>query len=516
LTVNPASVELQAGGSGTLVATGYDHTGASVPGVSVTWRSGNESVATVTGGGRVTAVGVGTTMITAATGAVEGTAAILVLPAAPTGQVIQLSPAVRMQRMTGWEGVAQIGQFECNQTAFNKYRDAVVDAAVNDLGINRLRLEIRSGLEHSVDWFAQYASQQISTPEFRSHWYDIVNDNADPFSANPSGFKWSALDHTVDRVVTPFRQRMAARGEQLYVNLTYVDFKATPFEHSTNAEEYAEFMVAAFQHLQSRYGWVPDAVEIILEPDNTGNWRPDRIGAAIVATGDRLAAAGFRPAFIAPSNTSMTSALQYFDDLIEVPRVREYLTDLAYHRYSGVNASVLQQIGTRATTHGIRTGMLEHIGSEYRFLHDDIEIGRASSWEQFAVAFCVTTDNGAQHYMVDESNPANPTFTLGHRSRYLRQYFRHVRLDAVRIGAASGDARFNPLAFENTDGRVVVVVKATAAGSFAVRGLPAGTYGLYYTTSGQTDVRPPDVTVVAGGELSASIPAAGVITIHKR
>lgn len=515
VVVSPARVELGMGETRSLSATAYAASGSSLPGVAIDWHTGDQAVATVSAAGLVTATGVGTTLVTASSGTVSGLAEVTVVPSPPTGPVVDVWPSVQLQVMTGWEAVAQAGQSECHPTAVGIYLAPLFDAAVTDLGINRIRLELKNGTENTVDWFTRFENGEVTRAEYRNHWYEAINDNADPLLANPAGFHWAQLDRTVDLVVNPLRQRLLARGESLYVNLTYVDFGVSAFEHSANGQEYAELILEAFRHLQAKYGWVPSAVEMILEPDITTTWRPNTIGAALVATGDRLAAAGFRPDFIAPSNTNMTNAVQYFDDLVLVPRVKEYLTDLSYHRYGGVTAAALQAIGDRASAHGVRTGMLEHIGAGYLQLHDDILVGRGSSWEQFALAYC-TGDDGAQYYTIDQGNPASPVIALGSRTRFLRQYFRDVRLRAVRIGAASGDSRFSPLAFRNRDGRHVVVLKASAGGSVEVRGLPAGTYGRYYTTESATDVRLADVTIQSGQGVTASIPAAGVVTVHRR
>jgi hypothetical protein len=261
---------------------------------------------------------------------------------------------------------------------------------------------------------------------------------------------------------------------------------------------------------------VPDAIEVILEPDNTGNWRSQTIGAAIVATGDRLKAAGYRPDFIAPANTNASAAVQYFDALMQIPRVPEYLTDLSYHRYSGVSSAVIQAIGARTHQFGIRTGMLEHIGSSVEDLHEDLSVGMNSAWQQFALAGCNTGDRPGLYYTIDVTTPTQPQLNLGSRGKLLRQYFRFVRFGAVRIGALSGDARLAPLAFRNPSGKLVVVVKTTAGVAFQVRLLPGGTYGIKFTTPAQYDVDLADVTIGNGGVVPASIPAAGVITIYQR
>lgn len=513
ITIVPAQVTLAVGESRQLDATAWSGNDQ-VPPPSLIWSSSDEAVATVTGQGLVTGVGVGDATITAAAGSIQGMAALTVMHDPPAGNAIDIYPSVEFQTMTGWEAAAQAGELECPAVSFQVYRNQLFDAAVTDLGLNRLRVEVRSGAENPVDGFAQFRAGAISESAFRLTWYQIVNDNSDPQVINPAGFNWSHLDFTVDNVVTPIRQRLIARGERLYVNLNYVDFGQSTFEHTANPAEYAELMLAAFQHLQSKYGWVPDAVEVVLEPDNTPNWRAPQIGAAIVAAGDRLAGAGYRPAFIAPSTTSMTSAVTFFDAIMQVPRVREYLTDLSYHRYAGVTSAALAAIGDRAAQFGVRTGMLEHIGSDHDDLFDDLTVAGNSSWQQFALAFCVTQDDGGVYYMVDTSVPASPVIREGSRTRFLKQYFRHVRLGATRIGAASGNATVKVVAFRNQDARVVVVLRTSGATTVAVRGLPPGTYGAFWTTASQSGTLP-DATLAAQQSWALNLPN-GVTTLYRK
>ncbi|HSM15656.1 MAG TPA: hypothetical protein VK845_01495, partial [Gemmatimonadales bacterium] len=215
-----------------------------------------------------------------------------------------------------------------------------------------------------------------------------------------------------------------------------------------------------------------------------------------------------------PSNANMGGAITYFDQLIAVPRATQYLTDLAYHRYGGVSTGNLQTIGARAQAAGIRTGMLEHIGSGYQDLHQDLTLARNSSWQQFILGWCNNTDDGGgAYYHVDVSSPTAPVIRPDSRTRYLQQYFRDVRRGAVRYQATSTSGTFEPLAFRNTSGRWTVVVKANAGGPFSVTGLPAGSYGVTYTTATEFRTARPPVTLGAGQPLVTSIPATGVLTI---
>ena len=74
---------------------------------------------------------------------------------------------------------------------------------MNELGINRGRLEISSGVEGPGN----------------GSGYTIVNDNADPNVINPAGFNFTNLDWRIDHIIQPWRQRVIARGETPYVNL---------------------------------------------------------------------------------------------------------------------------------------------------------------------------------------------------------------------------------------------------------------------------------------------------------
>ncbi len=434
----------------------------------------------------------------------------------PQQAIITINPKVTFQSMLGWEATAQAGQVVFRQI-FSKYKDALFDATVNDLGINRMRLELQSGSENPVDYFTKFYNDQISRDEWRKRWYEIINDNDDPFVINPAGFQFAWMDHTIDTVVLPIKQRLEARGERLYLNLNYVDFGPSVFEHKDVAEEYAELMLATFLHMREKYGWTPDSIEMVLEADNA-QWNGTQIGKAIVATGDRLKAYGFHPAFVAPSASQMNNAITFFDELIKVPRVNLYVSELSYHRYGGVSDANLESIGRRAGQFGIQTGHLELIGANYLDLHKDLSLARNSSWAQFTIAFptSVSTDDGGKYYMIDDRDPNQPVIQVGARTKYLRQYFKYVRRGAVRIEAKSDNPGFEPLAFVNADCRQTVIVKAVAGGSFSVQGLPAGTYGVKYTTDAQYDVNNADATINAGQSLQTAIPGPGVITIYAK
>ncbi|HZI27512.1 MAG TPA: hypothetical protein VFD64_05105, partial [Gemmatimonadaceae bacterium] len=137
------------------------------------------------------------------------------------------------------------------------------------------------------------------------------------------------------------------------------------------------------------------------------------------------------------------------------------------------------------------------------------------AWQQFTLAYC-ESDNGAHYYFFDQNVQSRSSATMGDRTRYLRQYFSFVRLNARRVGAVSGDSRLDPLAFRNVNGKMVVVVKTTSGAPVTIQRLPPGTYGVTYTTASESFVAGNDIAVGSSGTLQVTMPGAGVITIHQR
>ena len=423
----------------------------------------------------------------------------------------------RFQRIVGWEAVAQAAQ---ELPEYPRFRDTLMALAADELGLNRIRLEVRSGMESRRD----YEAERATNPDVAKVWacvrYATENDNTDPLVIDTGGFKFSGMSRAVEHVVLPLKRRLEARGERLYVNVTYVAFvsKLCPgysYHHDDNSEEYAEFALATFQFLRDRYGLVPDAWELVLEPDPK-IWSGERLGHALVATKRRLNANGFFPDFIGPSTVHADMALPMLEQMLRVPGARQALSELSYHRYGalGTRPGELRAIGQRAAQLGLRTSMLEHIGSDYQNLHADLELANVSAWSQYTLAY-TGGDNGGHYYRV-ELDDGDPRVEIGRRSIFLAQYFRHIRRDAVRVGVTSENASVHPLAFVNADGSRVVVLKADGPASVSIGGLPAGRYAVSATL--ERGPRPPsdEVRVTLGQFVNLRIAGRGVLTIAGR
>jgi len=87
--------------------------------------------------------------------------------------------------------------------------------------------------------------------------------------------------------------------------------------------------------------------------------------------------------------------------------------------------------------------------------------------------------------------------------------YRAVRPGAARVGAQAQAGVFTPLAFLRPDGKVVVAVKSSAAGTATLRGLSSGNYRVTTVTSGVQSG--PTTVTHSTGDLNVSISGAGVL-----
>lgn len=390
--------------------------------------------------------------------------------------IITVNARVTYQTMIGWEASEQAGNIDFPE-AFALYKDNLFDQAV-ELGINRVRLHVLS-------------------PE-----------------TNHTSFDYVYFDKFLTEVVVPLRQRLQARGEQLWVNVIVIGNGLRD-----NPNLYAESVLATYRRMQNSVGFVPDSWEVALEPD-TEHWPCVNVGSAMVAAGDLLKANGYQSKiFVAPSSSNIRHAAGCFTEITRAfPNANQYMSEVSYHTYGGVGRGERESIWALAQPGGLRTSMLEKIGATHDSLQLDLKLANVSAWEQYTLAYG-NEDKGGQYFFAKGN-----AVELGSIGKLLRQYFKHVRKNAVRIDAQSSNPAFDPVAFRNANGNEVVVVNAKSGGSFTIKGLDPGTYGSFYTTGTcitdksctvtAYDVQLPNQTISGGQALTASIPDKGVITIH--
>ncbi len=422
---------------------------------------------------------------------------------------ISIDPATRHQTIAAWE--TTIDLFWPDK--FTPYRDEIFDRLIDDVGITRLRVGVFCGDENIDHSFEDYRTGRIDYPTWSLRRYVTINDDADPFHINWAGFDFSDLDYRIEQVFVPMRARAEARGRKLDFNLNYVAFtdqsQGGPYIH-TEAEEYAEFILAAFLHMQEKYGFTPDAVEVLLEPENSPHWTPELLAKAIAAVTRRLAGAGFHPRLIAPSVEDARHAVPWMKAIAAEPGAMDLMGELSYHRYWGGSDDVVRGIAEEAAKLGLDTAMLEFwFGRATEdVLFKDLTVGNVSAWQGNTVF---------THHRIDTGLRRDQRLILGENPRMFRQVTAYVHPGDQRIGAASSDpALAAPVAFAGPDGATVVVLRTLAAGQAEISGLPPGTYHVSYAITAGTGWLDDPVTVTAGVPLTVDLRGKGVLTVTSR
>ena len=421
---------------------------------------------------------------------------------------VVVDPLQTHQTISGWEFTTRVWEMDKAHDAYSgawlMRRDAIIDGIVNDAGLNRIRIEIRSGFENPVDYWSRFVAGEIGYQELKAHFYEKINDNDDPTVVNPDGFQWSCLDYYIDNLVLPMKEALEARGETLYINLDYVDFKNPPgstVSHAKNSEEYAELIEAAFRHLRDKYAITPDAFEAVLEPDNTAEWRGERLANGIAKAEARLDRIGVHPDFIAPSTKDAGAAPKYFDAIAANPAALTRLDILAYHRYDGRKADrALPEIVSRAERYDLETAMLEYVPGRIDDLFADLTRTDVVAWQQYAVPLRPASGDAA-------------TLTDGFYP--LAEVFRNVRRGAVRIGTDAKGRGIKAMAFRNPAGDVAIFILSGAAGAVSIEGAPPGDYAVGFAESGaRRDVGA--IRIDASGAAEIMVPARGLISLRMK
>ena len=146
-------------------------------------------------------------------------------------------------------------------------------------------------------------------------------------------------------------------------------------------------------------------------------------------------------------------------------------------------------------------------------------MANASAWQQYAIATKRSVGDGDKdgyYYILEAGKDGRPAVRMAQRTRSLAQYFRFIRAGAVRLGTTSTSSDTRPVAFKNADGTHVMIVQADGAQTMTVLGLPAGIYGLRYTTATETGRELPVVAIGSGRPLTAQLPAPGILTVYQK
>ena len=422
-------------------------------------------------------------------------AAVLSVTAGPArAQVnVTVKPAETHQTMLGWGGATP------GAPVADDLRDELVDVAVNDLGVTRLRLEIPGGNRRG------------------DQRWERANDNADPETINWAAFNTASFDARVQRWVTPIQRAVTARGEpfNLYVSPSYFDGGSTgtaPAWLLQSPGEYAEHALALLLRLRDQHQITADYYCILNEAGNNNAWSPPVVLAMIKALGPRLAAAKLPTTIQFPESINPRVAMQYLQAAKDDPAVWTHVGLISYHLYGDL--APRPDLRDFAAARKLPTAQTEFMGLTINHLYDDLLLGGVSFWELYG--FIGEGTGGTGKLVLDRSLRS---FGRGPHYWPLRQVLHYVRPGAVRVGAESDDAALRVLAFVR-DGRATAVLinqQAPAQKRTAkVGGLPAGDYSVALSVGRGAPRELGRQAVAAGGMMTMDLPADSVATIYPR
>lgn len=443
----------------------------------------------------------------------------------PSGSVtsqLSINGAQLGQTVTGWEVTPRFWEFDKDNDRYDpawlSQKAEIARAAVELGGINRVRVELRSGLENPTDYWTPFTQNNIGYNAVRDHFYEKINDNSNPTSTNAAGFQWSAFDYYIENFVLPLKSELAKKGLGLYVNLCFVDFNWTPLKGnlsvSRNANEYAEIMTLGALRLRDKYGIAPDSVEIILEPDNGDGWSGANIGRAALALKQRLAAAGLTPKVTAPSASRATAVLNFLDSLETVPGASGAIDTISYHRYDGGSADgAIDGIRQRASAYGAQTAMLEYVNGDIGNFFTDMTFGGGNAWQAYGVVDAASTEGAAKDGYVLWRNPSGVLALTAQFAR-IAAIQREVLPGARAIFTARQSGSDKIIAFRNPDGSEVVAVFSPQGSMADIAGLTHGAYQLTIVNNGSTTSTTATLNANGSGHAQVNVPAGALAVLH--
>ena len=266
-------------------------------------------------------------------------------------------------------------------------------------------------------------------------------------------------------------------------------------------------------------GLVPDEWIVLNEPDVGHKATAGVLADSAVSNCLAIQQAGAPTTLSVPTNSTVAGSFSYAQVMAADARLNGCIGDWSFHMYGEATSTVLSRIGQLSEQSGIPSAMDEHHGAAITELFDAIEFANISLWQRdgFGGTGCETcyslyTAQGSRHW-----------FLAGNTGFY-RQFYRAIRPGMVRWQATSSEPGDRVVAFGG-GGKAAVVVRSAAGDTVVMRGLPAGSYEIFYTlgkgewtgggNSSPKAVTLPTATIAAGEDLRTVISSTGVITARR-
>jgi hypothetical protein len=355
----------------------------------------------------------------------------------------------------------------------------LLDAAVFELGLTRLRLEVGPYMEKG-------------------------NDNADPDITNLEGFYFSWLNCCVEEIILPIKERIEKRGDRLVLTVSYaIENWETP-EWLQDSREYAEFARTVLTHLREKYKLVPDYWVL-------GN--ESRMGhSAMGMLGEWMKKEGFSTRFAFPEAVNLQTAIEYMNELNQkYPEAAAFIGQVTYHIYGKGGNPERNKLRDWVKELGVTTAMTEKIGAGPDQLFLDLTEADVSAWQRYSLVWFGDKPGEGTYFMI---KPDYSGFLRSQQYWELRQYFNYIRPGAVRVKITSSDASVKPVAFLSPKGKPVVVILNKGGVSQAlIKGLPGGHNRVSYSAADKQGKELPPVEASAGLPAAIKLPGQSVLTL---
>jgi len=398
---------------------------------------------------------------------------------------VKIDSAVKHQTILGWSVNPWAPWVTPEQ------RDAVLDEAVNELGLTRVRWQAPNG------------------NRARMRRWEWTNDDGDPDHINWAAFNTADADRDAKTWLVPFKKRVEANGDpfDLWISPSFFLGGSTgdaPAWLLHSPGEYAEFAISFLLHLKREHGIEANYHVVCNEPGNNNRFRPNVVARMIRTLGPRLEAAGLKTRIQFPDGVNARSSWRYIQFAGNDQRVWRHVGVLSYHHYGQVDPfrGRMRDLGIAK---GIPNAQTEHMGRKFPRLYDDLTKGGTSFWSIYGWggAFKIRRDGAS--------------FTRAREYWPMRQVMHYVRPGAVRVDAKSDDPSLRALAFVRK-GAVTVVLLNDGRGArkqaVTVTGLPAGKVGVCQSVRGRVYEELGVRTVRADGKLKLDLARGAVLTVY--
>lgn len=363
----------------------------------------------------------------------------------------------------------------------------------------------------------------------------VDNDNDDPFVIDWGKVRTGYFD------VAPLLRAGQSRGVRLIAtNHSVPVWMSTGNKTEGNKailrpgyeDELIEHMLIWIKGLQIYQNVRLDYVCIHNEPEVTwanGSWLyydAPRFRDMVKRLGARLRAEGLTTKIFGPETTAITGMAPggYTDQICQDPVARGYLDRLACHTYcSGSSPDdtipMWQAAAGVAAAHGKKIWETEFSpGASYgealrfaQYLHMALVYGGVTAWHAYEL-YRDPSANPAAFELIGMSGPHPSFYTM-------KQYFRYVRPDAVRVDATSSDTNLLVTAFthagQGTFTTVMINRDTTVAKTVtcSLTNLSGNVASLQqFRTSATENCLDVGRVTVSGGNFVATIPAQSIVT----